>query len=212
MPYIVKNLQIPDPARPIPPENRGLGPSGALVDFAPTPISGGDVVGRRVDEVCDHVGTYGMGGPGFFGLRLGHQWLVVAVWGAGEWITAKGRRVEDHSHETDGRPRPWLDCSNEERGDDLSPSLVGAQITRLAVGRHEMQMEFSNGFDLTITGAIPGAQVLREEFRPSLSEAVTGEELRRRASLPGALEPKQLGPEDDLREAVFLSPTTELWC
>ena len=81
---LIRGYEIPDPTKPIPEEDRGMvGPSGELIPFEPILLEASDVVGRTVDEIVPHVGTYGMGGPGFFGIRLGNEWLTIAIWGAG---------------------------------------------------------------------------------------------------------------------------------
>src|SRR5215475_8737383 len=108
MAHCCYDYEIPDRNQPIPANERGLDPSGRLQLFAPPPISAEQVIGRTVDEICPRVGTYGTGGPGFFGLRLGSEWLVIAVSGAGEWMVSQGRCVEDSFHDNYGRPRPWI--------------------------------------------------------------------------------------------------------
>ena len=82
MDHVIYDYEIPHRDQPIPANERGLGPCGRLQPFAPPPISAEQVIGRTVEEICPYVGTYGMGGPGFFGLRLGSEWLVIAVSGA----------------------------------------------------------------------------------------------------------------------------------
>lgn len=55
---------------------------------------------RRVIRVHFALGTYGMGGPGFFGLELeAHkdrpiEWLVLCLWGAAEWLLLDNRWVD----------------------------------------------------------------------------------------------------------------------
>jgi hypothetical protein len=141
------------------------------------------VVGRTVDEICTHVGTYGMGGPGFFGLRLGDEWLVIAIWGAASWVQVDGRIVEDVFWDTNGWPRPWI--TNE--GDELSRLLVGQHITSFELAEH------------SLTVGIGGRTL-------SISESPEG-----RPMLEGSKEPRSFEPGDDLRKAVFLSPTIEIW-
>src|SRR5208337_1947994 len=140
------------------------------------------VVGRTVDEICKHVGTYGMGGPGFFGLRLGSEWLVNAIWGAGEWITAQGRCLADSFHQNYGRPSPWLSSDGE-----LDTHMVGQKVRSIDVQRHSVRIVLENEFDLTIEESPDG-----------------------RPLLEGVKKPRRFTDDDDLRRAVFLAPTIEI--
>jgi hypothetical protein len=184
MASVIYKYEIPDPDQPIPDTGRGLGPSGRLQPFAPPPISAEQVIGRTVDEIRPYVGTYGMGGPGFFGLRLGSEWLVIAVWGASEWMVAQGRCVGDLFHAEYARPRPWL--TNES--DELSRQLVGQRIRAIDVRRHSLRIIFENEIDLTIEETC--------DHRPLFG---------------GTTKPRQFTDDDDLRRAVFLAPTVEIW-
>jgi len=179
------DFEIPDPGRPIPEGERGaFGPSGQLISFVPNALSAEQVTEREVDEISTCIGTYGMGGPGYFGLRLGEEWLVIAVWGAGEWILADGVLVEDGFFDKYGRPRPWITGSC----DDLSPRLAGSKITAVELERQHMRISFSNGMSLVIEQSAENRPILEGNKRP-------------RAFLA----------DDDLRKAVFLSPTAEIW-
>jgi len=178
-------LEIPDPSQPIPEEERGpLGPSGHLIPFVPEAHAEREVCGRRIDEVLTYLGTYGMGGAGFFGLRLEQEWLVVAIWGAGEWISIDGMPVEDHVFDDHERPRPWI----SDGDDNLSPVLIGAEITSLQLNQRSMQMSFSNGMSLAIEET--------PQNRPNLQRSDR---------------PREFLETDDLRKAVFLAPTSEIW-
>ncbi len=129
-----------------------------------------------------------MGGPGFFGLLLGSgAWLVVALWGAGGWILGDGRIVEDEWMEKDGRPQPWT-ASVDYIRDDLTPRIAGRAIADITVGRRSMRIALDDGFTLEIDEAA--------DRRP-----VYGGSKARRVVSEG----------DDLRDAVFLAPTAELW-
>jgi hypothetical protein len=48
-------------------------------------------VGARIDRICPNLGSYGMGGPGFWGLRCRHGarsfWIVYRLWSADGWVT-----------------------------------------------------------------------------------------------------------------------------
>lgn len=188
MPNILDKYEIPDPALLSPGNDPGMRPSAPLIAFRPRPVSAHDVLGKVVQEISPRVGTYGMGGPGFFGLRLGREWLVVAVWGASDWMTARGRHVGDSFHENYGRPRPWLADSISENPDELSPHLLGRTISSIEVEKHSMRIEFDNGFDLTIAKA--------PDERPIFE---------------GSREARRFADNEDLRRAVFLAPSTEIW-
>jgi hypothetical protein len=177
-------FQIPDPEQPIPLEEQKLGPSGVLMPFKPTPLDFKALLDRPVDEVTTIVGTYGMGGPGFFGLRLGEEWLVISIWGASDWILVDGRLVRDSYYERNGRDTPWI----HEQENGLMPYLIGATITMLEIQKHNLTICFSNGAVLEIDDT-PERRFIHE----------------------GSKQSRKFRWADDLRDAVFLSPTAEIW-
>lgn len=182
---LLKKFEIPA-GRPIPEAERGyFGPSAELVRFKPVPVRPAEVVGRRIDEISANLGTYGMGGAGMFGLRLGEQWLVFALWSAGDWMLAEGRRVHDARYAEYGSPRPWYLGSQD---DELSPRMLGRAIAALEVRRRSMQLRLDDGFALVID-----------------------EDPATRRAWEGNRKPREFGWRDDLRKAVFLSPTGEIW-
>jgi hypothetical protein len=183
--HILTDFEIPDTTRPIPESARGFfGASGELVPFIPTPVTDTQVLGRRVFELSTHVGTYGMGGPGFFGLLLDPEWLVVAVWGAASWIHCDGRMVEDHFFVDQKRARPWITLD----GDELSPKVVGSKINAFQVSARALSIGLSSGFELAIE-----------------------ESPQNRPILEGSKGLREFSAQEDLRQAVFLSPTAEIW-
>jgi hypothetical protein len=125
-----------------------------------------------------------MGGIGFFGLRLGSEWLIIAIGAAGAWIHADGRLVEDYFYIDCGRPKPWI----VDDADELSEALVGHHIGSIDVRRHSLRL------------AIDGAPTL-----------VIEESADTRPKGAWKNESRAFGPEDDLRRAVFLAPTCEIW-
>ena len=181
---LIRGFEIPDPARPIAEGERGIGPSGELIPFEPGRLQASHIVGRRVDEIVPYVGTYGMGGPGFFGIRLGNEWLTIAIWGASEWITVDGLLVGDVFFGHYGRPEPWI----SESGDRLSTELVGSTITAIDIEPRSLLMSFSNGLSMSIDEA--------PDSRPIFE---------------GTKQPRRFVDGDDLRDVIFLSPTTEIW-
>jgi len=63
------------------------------------------ILNRRVLDVCGYLGSYGMGGPGFFGIKLekskkhSEEWLVLRLWGASDWLHFNGRIIECHPNQ-----------------------------------------------------------------------------------------------------------------
>lgn len=167
------------------------GPDAELEPFRPSPLNAEDVVGRAIDAITVNAGTYGMGGYGFFGLQLGNEWLIISVHGAGEWMLAAGRRIQDTFFEANGSPPPWIHGSKDE----LSPLVVGARIANVRVDKHSMLISLDNGLALSIDED-PHTRPVLEGLKTFVPE---------RSSL------RAFADEDDLRRGVFLSPTPELW-
>lgn len=181
---LVYAFQIPDLSRPIANATE-ISPSGELADFHPKPLAPSDVIGRRADGHSLYIGTYGTGGPGFYGLRLGEDWLVIALWGAASWIRADDRLIEDMFWSDRGRTKPWV---LEGEGDHLAPRIVGRTIADVYIERDTLRLALDDGFALYI------------ESDPATRPRFEGD---------GSL--RVFADGDDLRRAVFLSPTDELW-
>jgi hypothetical protein len=184
MSALVYKIQIPDSARPLP-RTREWSPSGELVDFHPKPLASADVIGRRIDGHSLYIGTYGMGGAGMYGLKLGGEWLVIALRGAGAWMRAEGRLVEDFFWSDRGRSKPW---TLEGEGDHLAPRITGRTIAGIVIEPDALRITFDDGFALYIE-----------------SDAQTRPHFEGNGALRAFVE------GDDLRRAVFLAPTDELW-
>jgi hypothetical protein len=54
--------------------------------------------GGIIVETCSGLGSYGQGGPGFFGLKCRNGsksfWIVFTLWGAAEWLTLDGKPID----------------------------------------------------------------------------------------------------------------------
>lgn len=170
---------------PIPEDDQGpFGPVAELIPFQPERLTTQQVAGRRIDEVSFHLGTYGMGTPAFFGLRLGADWLVVALWGASGWIVAENRHIWDSHYLRNGSPRPWVDGSDDE----FSARVIGRAIASAEVHATSMELILDDGFAIRIDPD-PATRPIFE----------------------GSREPRAFEPDDDLRKSVFLCPTDDLW-
>ena len=96
------------------------------------------IVGRRVVR-WSLPGSYGMGGPGFFGLELAakgrypREWLVLTLWGAGGWLLLDGRWIEAHPNQYHVQRPLFSHFGGAEDWDDLTGKLVGAKIIEAAM-------------------------------------------------------------------------------
>jgi hypothetical protein len=104
-----------------------------------------EIVGRKISGITTSLGTYGMGGAGFFGLLLDNsEFLTYAVWSAGDYVLINDRVVECHPdlyHKT----RPWTSYFGENRTwDDLSDFLVGSIVKDYSISKEIFILTTSN--------------------------------------------------------------------
>lgn len=124
------------------------------------------VVGREITGFSTRLGTYGMGGPGFFGLLLDtDEYLVYTVWCAGFYTLLDGRPIEVYP-QTDNAVRGWF-CNFEQGWDDLSPVLNGCEITGCTFAEHGCTLSLEKG------GATHVLEFVRQDGRipPNCGEA-----------------------------------------
>lgn len=81
--------------KPNPSEIIMLGVPSNIEDFGSETLKNSTII-----DVCTCCGTYGMGGPGFFGIKLhgeyGTRWLTYCIWSASEHILFDGTVLECH--------------------------------------------------------------------------------------------------------------------
>ncbi|MEH0155415.1 hypothetical protein V6R21_14810 [Limibacter armeniacum] len=92
-------------------------------------ISQNEIIGKKVLDITTHLGTYGMGGAGFFGMLLDNfEYLTYAVWGAGDYVIINDRIVEcnpEYYHKS----RPWIsDYGDNLSWDELTEYIKGGII------------------------------------------------------------------------------------
>ncbi len=161
-----------------------MGPSGPLKPFAPEPFDELQIIDRTIERWTPYAGTYGMGGPGFLGFQFGSNWLIIAIWGASDWLRLEGRLVTDFFWEMNERPSPWV----VDETVDFQDLFVGRSFTSLMVCRDSIDATLDDG------------RVLRLSPDPNDRPAHEGDG-----------EPRIVGEDDDLRTVVFLAPTAEIW-
>lgn len=90
----------------------------------------------------------------------------------------------DSHHERNGTPVPWIST----KGDELSPLLVGRTVASLSITKTTMALGFGDDVFLRIE-----------------------DESTSRPIYEGTKQARAFEETDDLRSAVFLSPTPEIW-
>ncbi|MEP6776769.1 MAG: hypothetical protein ABJA50_14335 [Chloroflexota bacterium] len=97
------------------------------------------IIGRSVTEWSANLGSYGMGGPGFFGLRLSaareypEEWLVLRVWGACCWLLLDGKWIEAHPNQYHVQVPLYSNFGPGEDWDHVSDKLVGTTLQNALV-------------------------------------------------------------------------------
>ncbi len=149
-------------------------------------------IGGRVLGVCSYLGSYGMGGAGFVGLKVrrpdaGVCWIVFAVWGAAGWLTVNGSACHDGYFEDERK------VMAERQGSPL-PSLLelkGGRIDAIRLAAREFSLHLSH------KGILREIRLLADS-----------------GDLPvfrGSKEPRVMGGDEDLRDAILVSRRAHLW-
>jgi hypothetical protein len=159
-------------------------PTGPLIPFEPQQLETSSILGREIMDWIPHAGTYGMGGPGFLGIHFDMEWLIVAIWGAGNWFRLDGRLLTDLGWEKNGRTAPW----DVQHGRNDGTPFKGRKFVEFNLNRQSIRAVMDDG------------RVL--ELSSDSSE---------RPPFAGNGQPRSFEGDDDLRRSVFLSPTAELW-
>lgn len=80
------------------------------------------------------LGSYGMGGPGFFGLNLApagsfpQEWLVLTIWSACSWLLLDGKWMEAHPRYHHIQRPLYADYGDESDRDEVTSMLVGCKV------------------------------------------------------------------------------------
>ena len=157
----------------------------------------GRIIGRRVIEWSDSLGTYGMGGPGFFGLYLAEseaypaEWLVLTLWGAGEWVLLDGRWAHANPNQYEVQRPLRSDYAGMEGWDEISGRLVGATVRDVVMSDNASAITLEQGEDAHIL-EVP-------------------EDTSRLPRYGGTLEKRKWHPHESHLDAWVISPTAELW-
>lgn len=153
------------------------------------------IVGRKIIR-WSYRGSYGMGGPGFFGLELRakgrypREWLVLTLWGAGEWLLLDGEWVEAHPNQYHIQRPLYSNFGGDEDWDDLTGKVVGAEIIEAYITDFSSRLVLLHGVE----------QHIFELPQDTTRLPVWG----------GSLEPKRWNPAESHLDAWVLSRRGEL--
>ena len=109
----------------------------------------GQLIGRRIWGYSTHLGDYGMGGPGFFGLLLDNEeYLAYAVCGSGWYVLVDGRAVECN-YELYHKYKPlYSNFGGRESWDLLSKIINGSSIIDYQTEDHQLTLTLKKKKDV----------------------------------------------------------------
>lgn len=85
------------------------------------------LIHSEILEISTQLGTYGMGGPGFFGLlcktEQGNFWVTITVWASAQYALLDQRIVECHPS-YDDEYDPWIKDQDEELEQILRHAVI----------------------------------------------------------------------------------------
>ena len=94
----------------------------------------------RIIDICNCCGTYGMGGPGFFGFKVqgdyGIRWLTYCIWAAGEHILFDDTVLECHS-EYKKKYHPMI--TTGESFERFKKMLTDMSITKVVLSKDSVE-------------------------------------------------------------------------
>ncbi len=145
------------------------------------------VLGRQVLEWSGYCGTYGQGGPGFFGLRLAatgvypEEWLILRLWSANDWLNVNGHWLGANPGQYTDATQPLYSNFHGAKWDRFTPLVTNQRITKFDVQKRTLDIEIGD------------------------AKIVLTEDPTTRPIYAGTQEPRTLSPGDDLREAWIIA-------
>ncbi len=107
-----------------------------------------NIINSKILETSTCCGTYGMGGPGFFGIKFqtnsGIRWLVYCIWNAPEHVLLNDRVIECHPLFQE-KYNPWLGHNAyKENMAQLDKIFSGSVIYDIQLTDTEITINFKN--------------------------------------------------------------------
>ena len=139
-------------------------------------------IGQHVREISTCLGSYGMGGPGFLGLRFSNAWIVYRLWGADGWLTLNNELLEEALFPDERKPYDNLTSVSE---------LKGAALRAIECCDEQYALTFTNNdHRLCLSVRRDGAAVPRWRSNGKL---------------------KVFAKDEQLEDALIISHTGRLW-
>jgi hypothetical protein len=154
------------------------------------------ITDRWVRGWSANLGSYGMGGPGFFGLKLAdtgdypEEWLVLRLWGACNWLLLDGQWVEAHPNQYHIQEPLYSNYGGDEDWDHMAERVVGSQITDVVIQQYYSKIVLALGLEKYML-EIPQDTSLLSLYG-------------------GTMEPRVWNPDEDQRDAWIISHG-DLW-
>jgi hypothetical protein len=151
-------------------------------------LSAEAILRRRIRSTCPHIGSYGMGGPGFLGLELDpnqvrpNEWFVLCLWGAAQWCLFDGKPIES-PYQFPDLPAFGIDAFSRE--------VSGGEIIEASIQDKSCELL------IELSGASHRFEI------PS--------DTRRLPPYGGTGGRRNLAPQDSLWDAWVVSPTKYLY-
>jgi len=104
-----------------------------------------NIIGLEILDFSSYLGTYGMGGPGFFGLLLSNEeYLTFAVWNAGDYVIVNDRVVECNP-ELYNKTKPWIsEYEDGKTWNFLTEYISGSKIIDYSFNNDSFEMRVDN--------------------------------------------------------------------
>jgi hypothetical protein len=117
----------------------------------------GRILQRKILCWSPNIGSYGMGGPGFWGFKLGttgghlQEWLILTVWNAGDCLLFDGKRGEifaaDFMAEHPGADMEAFRQHHLTRVNEITEKIIGSKIMRAHITPTSSKILFQRGYE-----------------------------------------------------------------
>jgi uncharacterized protein YuzE len=107
-----------------------------------------NIIGLEILDFSSHLGTYGMGGAGFFGLLLSNdEYLTYTVWNAGDYVIINDRVVECNP-DLYNKTKPWISNFGDDKTWNLLTEYIsGGKIIDYRINNDSFEIEVDNNGD-----------------------------------------------------------------